>query len=162
MGTLLWVDGSVTLWITFSPGLALAAERKLMTSATELIRERADSVSGVNRLRPARKTIAEAKARQTSKIRELKVALIEAGLISLDQQARALGLGRSTTWKILSGTHKASGLSAGIVIRVLSAPDVPPLVRSKMLEYVQEKTDGIYGHNLKRSRNFSRRIGQIC
>jgi hypothetical protein len=57
--------------------------------------------------------VSEAKARQSSKIRELRPALRRTGLIELDEQAQALGLPRSTTWKILKGGHKASGLSAG-------------------------------------------------
>src|SRR5215471_7382796 len=90
--------------------------------------------------------IGEAKARQSSKIRELRIALRNAGLIGLDEQARALCLPRSTTWKILKGDHKASGLSAMVISRMLSAPRLPPVVRTKILEYVREKTDGLYGH----------------
>lgn len=52
------------------------------------------------------------KARQGLKIRELGAALVSVGLITLDEQAKALGLPRSTTWTILKGTHKSSGLSA--------------------------------------------------
>ena len=89
---------------------------------------------------------AEAKARQLSKIRELRLALRRAGLIGLDEQARALGLPRSTTWKILKGGHTASGLSAMVISRMLSEPRLPPVVRTKILEYVREKADGLYGH----------------
>ena len=90
--------------------------------------------------------ISEAKARQLSKIRELRLALRRAGLIGLDEQAQALGLPRSTTWKILKGGHKASGLSAMVINPMLSAPRLPPVVRTKILEYVREKADGLYGH----------------
>jgi hypothetical protein len=89
--------------------------------------------------------IAEAKARQSSKIRELRIALRSAGLIGLDEQARALALPRSTTWKILKGDHKASGLSAMVISRMLSAPSLPPVVRTKILEYVREKPTGFTG-----------------
>ena len=65
----------------------------------------------------------------------------------LDDQANALGLSRSTTWTILKGRHKASGLSADIINRMLAAPRLPPLVRAKVLEYVEEKTAGRYGHS---------------
>ena len=98
--------------------------------------------------------IAEAKSRQASKIRELKAALTDAGLTALDEQARSLSLNRSTAWAILRGTHKASGLSAGIIIRMLSAPNLPPVARRKILEYVREKFDGVYGHNTKQLRRF--------
>ena len=102
--------------------------------------------------------IGEAKARQSSKIRELRIALRSAGLIRLDKQARALGLPRSTTWKILKGDHKASGLSAMVISRMLSAPRLPPVVRTKILEYVREKTDGLYGHGKGELLRFSARI----
>jgi hypothetical protein len=102
--------------------------------------------------------IGEAKARQSSKIRELRIALRSAGLIRLDKQARALGLPRSTTWKILKGDHKASGLSAMVISRMLSAPRLPPVVRTKILEYVREKTDGLYGHGTREVLRFSARI----
>ena len=103
--------------------------------------------------------IAEAKVRQSSKIRELRIALRRAGLIGLDEQARALGLPRSTTWKILKADHKASGLSAMVISRMLSAPSLPPVVRTKILEYVREKTDGLYGHGKRELLLFSARIG---
>jgi hypothetical protein len=102
--------------------------------------------------------IPEAKARQSSKIRELRIALRSAGLITLDEQARALGLPRSTTWKILKGDHKASGLSATVINRMLSQPRLPPLIRTKILEYVREKTNGCYGHGKAQLLRFSARI----
>src|SRR5262249_40429319 len=83
--------------------------------------------------------IAEAKARQSSKIRELRIALRSAGLITLEEQARALGLSRSTTWKLLKADHKASGISARVISQILYAPSLPPLVRTTILEYVREK-----------------------
>ena len=103
--------------------------------------------------------ITEAKARQSRKIRELRIALRDAGLIGLDDQARALGLPRSTTWKILKGDNNASGLSAMVVSRMLSEPSLPPAVRTKILEYVREKTDGLYGHGMRERLIFSAQIG---
>src|SRR5215467_287098 len=102
--------------------------------------------------------VSEAKARQLSKIRELRLALRRAGLIGLDEQARALGLPRSTTWKILKGGNKASGLSAMVISRMLSEPRLPPVVRIKILEYVREKADGLYGHGKRELLRFSGRI----
>src|SRR5262249_9439713 len=101
---------------------------------------------------------AEAKARQSSKIRELRIALRRAGLIGLDEQARAIGLPRSTAWKILKGDHKASGLSAMVISRMLSEPKLPPVVRAKILEYAQEKADGLYGHGKRELLRFTARI----
>jgi hypothetical protein len=103
--------------------------------------------------------ITEAKARQSRRIRELRIALRSAGLIGLDDQARALGLPRSNTGKILKGDHKASGLSAMVISRMLSEPRLPPIVRTKILEYVREKTDGLYGHGKRELLIFSARIG---
>src|SRR5262245_21938751 len=93
-----------------------------------------------------------AKVRQALKIREIKSALISSGLMSLDEQAKALGLCRSTTWTVLTGKHKATGLSAATVNRMLSSPELPPLVRTKVVKYAVEKSAGYYG----RTRRFSR------
>ena len=54
--------------------------------------KRAQSYGGFRRPQPA--PIAQAKARQSSKIREFEVALRRVGLISLDEQARALDFAR--------------------------------------------------------------------
>jgi hypothetical protein len=47
--------------------------------------------------------------------RELGTALAGAGILSLDEQARVLGLPRSTTGTILRGNHKSSGLSTAVI-----------------------------------------------
>ena len=75
--------------------------------------------------------IQDMKARQSSKIRELGDALIAEGYLTLDEQARALALGRSTTWTILKRHYKTSGLSAGIINRMLAASRLPALVRAR-------------------------------
>jgi len=98
------------------------------------------------------------KARQTCKIGELRDALIASGVCALDEQASALGLPRSTTWTILKCSHKASGLSAAIINRMLAAPALPPLARAKVLEYVQEKAAGIYGGSGAQRRKFAARL----
>jgi len=103
--------------------------------------------------------IAEAKARQSSKIRELRIALRSAGLITLEEQARALALSRSTTWKLLKADHKASGISARVISQILYAPSLPPLVRTTILEYVREKTAGLYGHGKRQLIRFRAGIG---
>ena len=91
-------------------------------------------------------SISEMKARQSLKIREIETALIKVGHTTLDQQARVLGLSRATTWTLLSA-HKSSGLSSTIINRMLEAPYLPSLVQAKIIEYVQEKIAGLYGHN---------------
>ena len=102
--------------------------------------------------------LAEMKAKQSAKIRELQDALVTAGYLSLDEQARALGLSRSTTWTILKGSHKASGLSAATINRMLVEPRLPPPVRTKILEYVREKNAGFYGDSHVRLRKFTGRV----
>ena len=62
----------------------------------------------------------KARARQSSKIRELAEAVKSAGFLTLDEQAKALGLSRSTAWTIRKASHKASGLSASIINRMLA------------------------------------------
>jgi len=99
-------------------------------------------------------TVAKMKARQSAKIREIANALVVAGFHTLDAQARILNVSRSTAWTILKSSHKASGLSAKIVNRILSVRRLPPLVRKAVLEYVEEKASGRYGHSAKLRRRF--------
>jgi hypothetical protein len=94
------------------------------------------------------------KMHQSNKIRELGEALIQAGLLTLDEQAEALGLCRSTTWTILQANHKASGLSASVINQMLASPKLPPCVRATIVEYVEEKAAGRYGHSEKQIRRF--------
>src|SRR3974390_2008672 len=99
-------------------------------------------------LKPRRAHVAgEIKARQSAKIKEIGVALASLGYTGLDVQAKALGLSRSTTWTILHANHKSSGLSAKVINPMFAAPNLPALVRTKILEYAEEKVDGRYGHS---------------
>ena len=99
------------------------------------------------------------KATQCSKIRELRQALVKAGHLTLDQQTESLGLGRSTAWAILQGNHKSSGLSAATIKRMLTSQQLPPPARKILLEYVEEKFAGAYGHNQRQLRTFRERLG---
>jgi predicted DNA-binding transcriptional regulator AlpA len=94
------------------------------------------------------------KARQCAKIAELREALLDAGLMSLDQQAAALGLSRSTAWALLKSSHKASGLSASTIRRMLNSPALPPNARHVIQDYVERKSIGTYGHREHRLRMF--------
>jgi len=98
------------------------------------------------------------KLRQASKIREIGHTLVDVGFPTLDMQARALGLSRSTTWTILKASHKSSGLSAAIITRMLARPGLPPQVRLKIFEYINEKTAGLYGDSEARLRKFTTRL----
>jgi hypothetical protein len=97
---------------------------------------------------------ADMKAQQADKIREIAHALVSAGFSTLDAQAHALGLCRSTTWTILKCNYKASGLSAKVISRILAVRQSPPVVRAKILEYVEQKASGHYGHSAKIRRKF--------
>jgi predicted DNA-binding transcriptional regulator AlpA len=101
------------------------------------------------------------KTRQAAKIAELRQALIAQGFVSLSQQAAALGLSRSTTWHLLKGNHKSSGLSATVVRRMLKSPQIPPDAKLIIEDYVQEKLAGAYGHKKSRVRVFRAQLGQI-
>jgi hypothetical protein len=100
----------------------------------------------------------ELKARQSSKIREIGEALITAGIVSLDAQAKAFGLPRSTAWTILSAEHKGTGISARIICRMLNSEPLPPLVRAKIVEYAKEKAAGIYGGTEMQHRRFASKL----
>jgi hypothetical protein len=108
--------------------------------------------------RPTNLSLADAKARQSSKIREIGEALITAGFVSLDAQAKALGLPRSTAWTILSVEHKSTGISAKIISRMLNSERLPPLVRAKIMEYAEEKATGIYGGTKTQHRRFASQL----
>lgn len=106
-------------------------------------------------------TLKEAKARQTRKIREFNHALTASGFEGLDARAKILGISRSTTWTILCANHKASGLSAKTINRILSSPQLPTRVRVLLLEYLEEKSAGRYGHNKQRITKFARRLSEL-
>ena len=103
---------------------------------------------------PGRLTVTQMRERQSAKIWELKVALMAAGIFSLDEQAEVLGLSRSTAWTVLNGHNKTGGLSALTINRILAAPRLPALVRAKILEFVEEKAAGLYGHSKSIQRKF--------
>jgi hypothetical protein len=104
--------------------------------------------------------LSELKARQAHKIAEIRKALVDAGIHSLDMEATALGLSRSTTWAMLHHQcHKASGISAVTIRRMLASPNLPPAARHAIEEYVYEKLLGAYGHNTIALRQFRAKLG---
>jgi hypothetical protein len=62
-------------------------------------------------------------------IQLLADALIKDGFLSLDQQAKALGLHRSTTWTIMKTKHKLGMLNNKTVRNILAHSDTPASVR---------------------------------
>jgi hypothetical protein len=103
-------------------------------------------------------SLADVKARQASKIREIGKALITTGFVSLDAQAKVLGLPRSTAWRILSAEHKGTGISARIICLMLRSEPLPPFVRAKIIEYANEKAAGIYGGAETQHRKFTSKL----
>ena len=101
------------------------------------------------------------RALQASKIREIGKALTAVGYLELDDQADALGLCRSTTWAVMQANYKHSGLTAGVIMRMLDSGRLPDVVRSKVLEYVDEKLSCRYGHSAKQLLHFSRRLSAL-
>ena len=94
-----------------------------------------------------------AKARQASKLAEIRKALIAAGCDTTAKQAHVLGVGRSTAWALLN-LDKRAGPTAIVIKRILSSPNLPPVARRKFEEYVEEKGRGLYGHSEWRMRAF--------
>src|SRR4029079_15982375 len=76
------------------------------------------------------------KAKQSAKIAELRQVLIDAGFVALDEQAAALGIWRSTAWTVFRRGHKASGLSAVTLKRMLRSPHLPTAARRVIQEYI--------------------------
>jgi hypothetical protein len=75
--------------------------------------------------------------------RQIKEALIASGYTKLDQQAKALGIHRSTTWTIIKTKHKRDRLSTKTIKRILANPELPPSVRSIIQQYMTERSDAL-------------------
>jgi len=68
-------------------------------------------------------------ARRTIHVQHIADALVRAGYTSLDKQAKALGVHRSTTWTIVRRRHKLGYLNAKTIERILTNPELPPCIR---------------------------------
>jgi hypothetical protein len=93
------------------------------------------------------------KVRLTSKLAEIRDALISAGFDTTAEQAAVLGLSRSTAWVFLNRDNRV-GPSAKVVKRTLSSKKIPPSVRKKIEEYVEEKSLGLYGRGKEPNKAF--------
>ena len=58
-------------------------------------------------------------------LERISEALVLSGYTSLDEQAKALGLGRSTAWTISKNKHKLGRLSAKTIDRILAQSTDP-------------------------------------
>ena len=103
--------------------------------------------------------LSDMKARQSSKIAKIRHVLVAAGFDTLTKQTAVLGLSRSTTWAVLRGNHKGSGLSTSVINRILRSQELPPTARRIIAEYVQEKLLGEYGHRTACLRKFGAQLG---
>ena len=105
-----------------------------------------------------RSDLPEARARQLSKIAELRETLIRLGYDSLPKQAAALGVARSTAWHLFHA-DKASALSVITIKRILACPRLPGAARQVVQEYIEAKLLGAYGHNQSQLKSFRKRMG---
>ena len=94
------------------------------------------------------------KERQALKLAEIREALVSAGYDTTAKQAAVLGVGRSTAWWLLNHDRRY-GPSPKVIKRILSSPNIPPAVRRKVEEYIQERISGLYGHCVSATRAFS-------
>jgi len=72
-------------------------------------------------------------------LERISQALISSGYTSLDEQAKALGVHRSTAWTIINSKHKVGRLSAKTIDRILSNPQTPLPVRMVIQQYVDKR-----------------------
>jgi hypothetical protein len=76
-------------------------------------------------------------------LERISEALVLSGYTSLDEQAKALGLGRSTAWTITTNKHKLGRLSAKTIDRILHNPQTPPAVRVVVQQYLAKRSDAV-------------------
>lgn len=77
---------------------------------------------------------------RTDHLGSISEALIASGYTSLDEQAKALGLHRSTTWTIIKKKQKLGRLCAKTIDRILSNPETPAAVRIAVQQYAVQKS----------------------
>jgi hypothetical protein len=77
--------------------------------------------------------------KHTTSIQHIVGALVAAGYISLDAQAKALGVHRATAWTIIGQKHKLGRLNTNTTNRMLRNPELPQCVRAVIEQYVAER-----------------------
>jgi hypothetical protein len=80
------------------------------------------------------------KLRTAPAVQHIADALVAAGYTSLDKQAKALGVPRSTAWTIVKTNHKIGRLNSDTIGRVLANPETPPSVRAVVEQYLAERS----------------------
>jgi hypothetical protein len=86
----------------------------------------------------------------STELARISDALISSGYTSVDDQAKALGLGRSTAWTIAKNKHKLGRLSAKTINRILANPQTPPAVRAVLHEYVAQRYAAVHGRRKRK------------
>jgi hypothetical protein len=87
-----------------------------------------------------------------TKIQNIADALIAEGYLSLDAQAKALGVCRSTAWTIVKTKHKLDRLSFKTTNSMLANPELPRSVRLVICQYLSERSEW-FAQCSKRRRN---------
>jgi transcriptional regulator with XRE-family HTH domain len=98
--------------------------------------------------------LSDMRSLQRVKLCEIREALRDSRLLTVEAQAEALGVKRSTAWYIMSGRHKTNGLSANTIRQILASTKLPLSVRIRVLEYVTERAAGYYDDSELRLRRF--------
>ena len=73
-------------------------------------------------------------------IEQISKALIASGFLTLDAQAKALGVHRSTAWTIIKTKHKLGRLSAKTTQSILANHETPAAVRAVIEKYLIERS----------------------
>ena len=79
----------------------------------------------------------------TVKLHHISEELIASGYTTLDDQAKALGINRSTAWTIVKTKHKLGRLSTKTTERILANPATPASVRALVQRYLAERSDPV-------------------
>jgi hypothetical protein len=74
-------------------------------------------------------------------LQQISEALIASGYTSLDEQAKALGIHRATTWTIVKNKHKLGRLNTSTATRILANPETPSPVRAIVQQYLAERSE---------------------
>ena len=85
----------------------------------------------------------DARRNYAVRLQHISEALIASGYTRLDQQAKALGVNRSTAWTIVNTKHKLDRLSTKTTKRILANPALPPSVRFVMQRYLAERSKAL-------------------
>ena len=95
--------------------------------------------SGLSARLEAVRLLHTSSVRRTIPVQRIADALVEAGYISLDQQARALGVHRATAWTIMRTKHKLGYLNGKTAERMLANPELPTCIRDVLHRYATER-----------------------